>query len=54
MRDLLASKNIPFLLNFSGSKGFHIRIPGSIIAKIVPEAIKFIKDDISNIKQINI
>ncbi len=52
MRDLLNSKKIPFSLNFSGSKWFHIRIPGSIISKVVPEIIEFIKQDELNIKKI--
>ena len=52
MRDLLNSKQIPFSLNFSWSKWFHIRIPGKLINKATPELSKYLKKDENNIKHI--
>ena len=52
MRDILNAKQIPFSLNFSGSKWFHIRIPGRLIKEIAPEFIKYIRESETNIKNI--
>lgn len=52
MRNVLNSKNIPFSLNFSGSKWFHIRIPGKRILESIPEIVKYIKENDRNIKDI--
>lgn len=49
LRDLLKTMNIPFSLNFSGSKGFHIRIPSKKILQEVPEFLKYIQSNASNL-----
>jgi hypothetical protein len=43
LRDLFLQMGIPFSLNFSGSKGFHIRIPAEIVGIETPELIEFLK-----------
>lgn len=49
MRDLLQKMRIPFSLNFSGSKGFHIRIKSHLINEACPEFLSFITENEKNI-----
>lgn len=50
LRDLLKKMDIPFSLNFSGSKGFHIRIPNEILFRVVPEFLLYIKREPDNLR----
>lgn len=43
LRDVLASMKLPFSLNFSGSKGFHLRIPADLVAEAAPELANFLR-----------
>jgi len=52
MRDLFQKMQIPFSLNFSGSKWFHIKIPGRILKEVTPELFVFIKKWEYNIKRV--
>lgn len=50
LRDLFRGMNLPFSLNFSGSKGFHVRIPGKLVNEAAPEIAAFIRADRWNAK----
>lgn len=50
LRDLLNKMMIPFSLNFSGNKWFHIRIRSTDINRVCPEFIEFLKQDSLNYK----
>jgi len=52
MRDEFKKMWLPFSLNFSWSKWFHIKIPGEILLAEVPELIDFIKKDPKNIREV--
>lgn len=43
LRDLLMGMGIPFSLNFSGSKGFHVRVPAELVDEAAPELVRFLK-----------
>lgn len=50
LRDLFRNMGLPFSLNFSGSKGFHVRIPGKLVNEAAPEIAAFIRADRWNAK----
>lgn len=52
LRDEFKKLWVPFSLNFSGSKGFHIKIPWELIAEACPKLISFIKENPNNIKNL--
>lgn len=43
LRDALKSMRLPFSINFSGSKGFHVRIPADEVTKAAPELAEYLK-----------
>jgi len=50
MRNLLREMKIPFSLNFSWSKWFHIRIDAERINSVAPEVLEFLKQNPANVK----
>lgn len=52
MRDLLKVMRIPFSLNFSWNKWFHIRIKSDIINQACPEFLEYIKENTTNIRNV--
>lgn len=52
LRDLFRGMGLPYSLNFSGSKGFHVRIPGKLVNEAAPEIAAFIRGDRWNAKKL--
>lgn len=42
---------IPFSVNFSGSKGFHVRIPSALLNTHVPELLEYVKKEPGNLRK---
>lgn len=52
MKDLLQKMRIPFSINFSGSKGFHIRIKSDLVNQACPEFLDYIRENTTNIRNV--
>lgn len=52
LRDLFLKMNIPFSLNFSWSKWFHVRIPAELVNDACPKFIEHLKKDRNNIRKV--
>lgn len=52
MKELLQKMRIPFSLNFSWNKGFHIRIKSNFVNEACPEFLEYIIENTTNIRNV--